>query len=284
MKKTFAMILTAAVVLGSSLTAFAAPERMPDGGVFDAEYYAQNNPDVEAVIGTDKDALYNHYLFCGRNEGRQPYEPGTEQSVPAFVPVENRTSGTTVAEAVIYGFTSTGALPRIYMLTDSRPIREHLQTASGYSEDRDIKYDAQGIPDSIFRYDAEGKLDTIDKDREFEFDEKGKLIQLGSMTYHYDKQGFLIKTTLFDSVDEYGYNEQNKIAWVTRKSDSEVYGKDEYTYDELGRLIKYEYHSDSYYYKSLGHLFNYDEQGRLIGLTYIKDGIPTGQTVTYMYE
>ena len=59
------------LTLASSITAFAAPEVMPDGGLFDAEYYAQNNPDVVAAFGTDKELLYSHYVNCGRAEGRQ---------------------------------------------------------------------------------------------------------------------------------------------------------------------------------------------------------------------
>ena len=53
--------------------AMAAPQQMPDGNVFDAEYYAQQNPDVVAVLGTDPALLYRHYLTCGKTEGRLPY-------------------------------------------------------------------------------------------------------------------------------------------------------------------------------------------------------------------
>ena len=62
------------LTLASSMTVFAAPEVMPDGGVFDAEYYAQNNPDVVAAFGTDKELLYSHYVNCGRAEGRQGFQ------------------------------------------------------------------------------------------------------------------------------------------------------------------------------------------------------------------
>ncbi|GFI22296.1 hypothetical protein IMSAGC011_01070 [Lachnospiraceae bacterium] len=74
MKKTLFAIMTATMVLSSSPTVFAAPETMPDGTIFDAEYYAQTNPDVTAVLGTDKNALYQHYATCGKAEGRQAYE------------------------------------------------------------------------------------------------------------------------------------------------------------------------------------------------------------------
>lgn len=74
MKKTLLAIMAAAMIVNSSLTAVAAPEIMPDGTIFDAEYYAQNNPDAAALFGTDKDALFNHYTAYGKTEGRRAYE------------------------------------------------------------------------------------------------------------------------------------------------------------------------------------------------------------------
>ncbi len=38
--------------------------------VFDAKYYAEKNPDVVAVVGTDDAALMNHYMKNGIYEGR----------------------------------------------------------------------------------------------------------------------------------------------------------------------------------------------------------------------
>lgn len=78
MKKKAVIGLVAALCLGSSMTAFAAPEVMPDGTVFDAEYYAQNNPDVVAAMGTDKDAMYLHYVAYGASEGRLPFAPDAQ--------------------------------------------------------------------------------------------------------------------------------------------------------------------------------------------------------------
>ena len=51
-----ALALAAAVCLAPA-KAEAAPEIMPDGTVFDGEYYAENNPDVVAAMGTDTAAL-----------------------------------------------------------------------------------------------------------------------------------------------------------------------------------------------------------------------------------
>ena len=82
MRKKVCTLLTAfTLTLASSITAFAAPEVMPDGGVFDAEYYAQNNPDVVAAFGTDKELLYSHYVNNGRAEGRLAVAPEA-QNVP----------------------------------------------------------------------------------------------------------------------------------------------------------------------------------------------------------
>lgn len=75
------LIATATVlVLSSCMPVLAAPEIMADGTVFDAEYYAQANPDVTQLYGTDKDALFNHYIMFGKAEGRAAYEQSTPQS------------------------------------------------------------------------------------------------------------------------------------------------------------------------------------------------------------
>ena len=42
--------------------------------MFDAEYYAQNNPDVVQVFGNDKELLYSHYVNAGRAEGRLAFQ------------------------------------------------------------------------------------------------------------------------------------------------------------------------------------------------------------------
>ena len=73
MKKKAIMCLMAALCLGSGMTAYAAPETMPDGTIFDAEFYAQVYPDVVAVFGTNADAMYQHYVQYGKNEGRFAY-------------------------------------------------------------------------------------------------------------------------------------------------------------------------------------------------------------------
>jgi hypothetical protein len=101
MKKRL-FICTMALVVGIScnpVSALAAPKQMPDGTVFDPQYYAQMYPDVVAAIGTDENALYNHYVQFGKAEGRKPYADATAPQqaanqaaagVPAASPVTNK--------------------------------------------------------------------------------------------------------------------------------------------------------------------------------------------------
>lgn len=81
-KRIILSLLIGTLTLTSAMPVFAAPKQMADGTVFDAEYYAANNPDVVAVLGIDETMLYNHYMNFGIKEGRKPYADG-------YVPVEN---------------------------------------------------------------------------------------------------------------------------------------------------------------------------------------------------
>lgn len=71
------------LVLINGITIKAAPKTMPDGGVFDPEYYAATYPDVKAAFGTNESLLYQHYLRFGKAEGRQPFAPGSTVTAPA---------------------------------------------------------------------------------------------------------------------------------------------------------------------------------------------------------
>jgi len=89
------MVFSAVLMLEVPMQAYAAPKTMPDGNVFDAEFYANNYPDVKAAFGTDETALYNHYLMFGMKEGRLPYAPVAQQAVAApavVVPAEQNQS------------------------------------------------------------------------------------------------------------------------------------------------------------------------------------------------
>jgi hypothetical protein len=66
-----AVMISLVMAVCATQPLYAAPKTMPDGTLFDAEYYAQNNPDVVAVYGNSESALYAHYVAYGRAEGRK---------------------------------------------------------------------------------------------------------------------------------------------------------------------------------------------------------------------
>lgn len=42
--------------------------------VFDANYYYMNNPDLQSVVGSDSQKLFEHFYKCGMAEGRRASE------------------------------------------------------------------------------------------------------------------------------------------------------------------------------------------------------------------
>ena len=76
--KKLKLVLSALIVfcgLGlADVEADAAPKKMADGTIFDAEYYANTYPDVKAAFGTNETLLYQHYKNYGRAEGRKACE------------------------------------------------------------------------------------------------------------------------------------------------------------------------------------------------------------------
>lgn len=81
-KKKFAFALFIfTLAFGCGITAYAQPEIMSDGAIFDAEYYAAAYPDVLAVVGYDKEALYHHYVTFGKSEGRLATNPDDAEEV-----------------------------------------------------------------------------------------------------------------------------------------------------------------------------------------------------------
>lgn len=82
--KVLAALAAVTVSISSlSITTLAAPVVMPDGSLFDAEFYASNNPDVVAAYGSNNaDSMYEHYINFGKKEGRLPYA-GAKVNAPA---------------------------------------------------------------------------------------------------------------------------------------------------------------------------------------------------------
>ena len=88
MKKKLSIVtlLTIVMTMCLGMTAFASPRTMPDGTVFDAEYYAKTYPDVASAIGTDENALYQHYATMGKAEGRKPIADAQPAETVTSVP------------------------------------------------------------------------------------------------------------------------------------------------------------------------------------------------------
>lgn len=63
------MLLCFCMLLGSGMSAMAAPAALTNL-TFDADYYYNTNPDLQAALGYDYDKLYRHYLDFGLAEGR----------------------------------------------------------------------------------------------------------------------------------------------------------------------------------------------------------------------
>ena len=84
-KRIILSLLIGTLTLTSSMPVFAAPKQMADGTVFDAEYYATNNPDVAAVLGTKEKTLYEHYVKYGKTEGRKPCADSFEENFEIII-------------------------------------------------------------------------------------------------------------------------------------------------------------------------------------------------------
>lgn len=88
MKKVLVTAIIGLMITASPMTVFAAPKLMPDGGVFDPQYYAETYPDVKEAFGTNENLLYNHYCVNGKEEGRLPYNPSDETVVQQILLAE----------------------------------------------------------------------------------------------------------------------------------------------------------------------------------------------------
>ena len=72
-----AVLIAAIAVFTADIKVEASPRIMPDGTVFDAEFYASSNPDVVAAFGNNADLMYVHYVLFGKAEGRLAVAPGS---------------------------------------------------------------------------------------------------------------------------------------------------------------------------------------------------------------
>lgn len=121
--KNWVLGIAAAIILyGNGVISYAAPVEMPDGTMFDAEYYAQQNPDVVKTLGTSQEALYQHYVQYGREEGRLPAAPDDKSTdTPNSASNEIVATQTLGFENEVVGKVTTGW---IYTLADGTMVSE----------------------------------------------------------------------------------------------------------------------------------------------------------------
>lgn len=62
------LVVSLSLVLFSSLTLSVSAASLKD--LFDADYYLEQYPDLQKVLGDNEEALYNHYIIFGLKEGR----------------------------------------------------------------------------------------------------------------------------------------------------------------------------------------------------------------------
>ncbi len=138
MKKAIATLATAVMCFsGSAMSAFAAPQTMADGTVFDAEYYASANPDVAQAFGTDANTLYQHYVLAGKAEGRLAVAPTGGSNTTAAATVSAPVGGANLAAYA--GKTAC-------VLVDSKTVGLSMALASVPATDDGVLYVVKMAP------------------------------------------------------------------------------------------------------------------------------------------
>ena len=70
MKKWAIAGAAAFMMLASVTTAYAKENKEDYRAVFDAQYYYEQNPDLQESIGMNPEALFEHFAAAGAKEGR----------------------------------------------------------------------------------------------------------------------------------------------------------------------------------------------------------------------
>ena len=224
-KQLTAIVLTVLITLSSSMTTLAAREVVDLDGVwitFDSEYYAENNPDVVAQVGTDADALLQHYISSGQYEGRLCCAPMTQV-------------GTTKILTSIYGV-DEDYIPATKLLKVVR-----YSAGGKVLSTEELAYDSKGNLVSCRKILSSGDVfDTI-----YEYDKYGNLIIEGSgFITTYDGQGNQIRyqanlsSLQYDSPAELIYDNDGKLVEEIRhEGDGRLIYRIKHSYDEEGKLI-----------------------------------------------
>lgn len=262
--KKFLALFTATIVLTSSMTVFAAPKEVDVNGdkfTFDAEYYANNNPDVVAALGNSADAMLQHYVQYGRSEGRAAYNgdagaKATTTTATATKSVESQptyielyeTDGT-VAEKIYCEHDENGRISKktVWNYIYGTPSRASFIYTYSYNENGDMARetitdagtgDVYGDNSYSYEYDSQGRISVCCHGStriDYVYDANGRLskqnetyngLSTGTCTYTYNKKGQLTKKThdLATGYDyTYTYDKQGRIATETNMCGTTYY-------------------------------------------------------------
>ena len=174
-RKIIKVIATAGMVAGMMMF---VPTRAMAAEKFDPAFYAATYPDVVAVLGTDVNALYNHYLTYGQKEGRMPYA-----NAAGGVAVDGIADTTVTVTATTS--TTDGIVP-LDQLADYKSLKKKMT-----DEEFQAAYDeALKIVQPLVGQDMETQLTSIMSTLRARFD-SGMSYSTSSAHYN-DAYGYLI--------------------------------------------------------------------------------------------
>ena len=100
---------------------------------FDADYYAYTNYDVVEVLGTDYDALFNHFCDCGIWEGRKGWPDFDPSAYASAYPQLREAYGTNIL-AYYLDYYNTGIAEGRYLTTVEKCEENGIQVQSLFGE------------------------------------------------------------------------------------------------------------------------------------------------------
>jgi hypothetical protein len=118
---------------------------MQNGEAFDAEYYAEANPDVKAALGTDEQALYSHYVNFGKAEGRRACAPPVNDPVSGATLVDSYQTTAMSGEVMVDTYSNGIKVLRV-IAGNGQVDDEYLLLRTDYSDGL-LDEDGNGIDD-----------------------------------------------------------------------------------------------------------------------------------------
>lgn len=255
MKRKILAVTAMVMVLSTSMTTFAAPKEVQSEGetfTFDAEFYANNNPDVVAALGNSADAMLQHYVQYGRAEGRKAYNGDT--GVTTTTTATTETVAKTVEPQPTYIELIEGSdgsiAEKIYCEHDANG-RISKKTVWNYI------YGEPNGPSLIYTYSYNENGDMTQETVTDAFN--GKIYGDDSYSYEYDAQGRISVCYHGSTRIDYVYDANGRLSKQNETWNGQPTGTNTYTYDKNGRMIKESRSLENGY----AYTYTYDKQGRI---------------------